>query len=340
MEVEDIISLDTKYTHAWRLSYAFLHDCISYNYNFDLGTNPRPNPPTVTPHENMQYGNSIGEFPPSISNWFFKLPIAKYNYVQLTPSYRGLTCYGIFQKWAPAQGNQIAELEYFKNNHTGYGGSRPFPPDRRESTPIMDRPNYYGNPASLDARNGGSSASPAYQAGGITYQRPALAGSPLPYPQVYEGVPAYPSDQENSTFQFTYNNKMTVSDATFVGRTYTGYIRYLKQYYAWYKYDEYRNGFSPIVDYLSYDYPNPDGIGTPMRLGSWLVGVIDEYFPASMPTEHKIPISYTVKMEDVVGEGYDSSENIVTIPIALELDSWITQPEIYLETVSPDFSTN
>ena len=335
------VGLNTKYTHAWHMYLCSLHNVISdfeyrfadyaqpgtyneENWAFDFGIHPPPNPPTRSPHE--AFGTQGGDSYTTISNWFLKLPIARYNYIQNVPSYIAPYCTGIFNQWEAAVGNQQAEWEYLRSQDE-YNG-----PDRPDSIPYVPAEGW-----------GGYSESPAYAAGGIMFTRgPSCAYPPWNQqnPETYEGIPA--SENLPTEHVITYNHRMKASSPLYIGRTYTGYLKYYSQYWTWRKYDSWDNRFgTPIMCYDWESVEEQEGYDSGYRDGYWLEGVADVYCPAEYGQEQRVPISYTITSRDVVGsEDYDDTPDMRTISIPLSPMKAVGLTQFVLSTVSPDFSTN
>jgi hypothetical protein len=346
MEVEDIISLNTKYTHAWNMYLCSLHNVISdfeykfaggeespypdaneENWNFDFGIHPPPNPPTRSPHEIIETPGGGGWYV-NISNWFLKLPIARYNYIQNVPSYAKPYCTGIFTQWDKAMGDQMAEWEYIRTQNEEFWGSGAL-----DAIPTAG--------GSSDGW-GGWSASPAYGAN-VGWQYPDVlppcAQPPPGGERWFEEYRGYAESEWAPTdYTVTYNHRMKASSEIYIGRTYTGYVRFYKTEFAWRKWDE---NDTRLWRYNSWEIACQDGSGSGVYLSELNEGVVDILSPTSFSEEVRIPITYTITSRDVHGsEDYDETPDIREIKVPLERNIQYDYPVFVLETVSPDFSTN
>lgn len=288
-------------------------------YNLELGTNPRPEHPEPVSEsdDNTYISAGYGSLQYLYgSHWWLKRSEVRYEYMQIVPSYIPPYCTGIFDRWEKAEGNQMAEWEYLRDNNPVY------PSFRLESIPQV------GSAGS--AYEGSISASPAYPS--LEYTIPAYCNSH----EVVTTYDGYEGVVKNTEVVITYNHRMKATSPVYKGRTYIGYLRYYTQDYIWRKYDSWDNRDAQVIEC---------GEGTlyggSIVENSWLIGVIDIYVQAAMPQEHRIPISYYITDRDIVGsDEYDDTPDMRSFTIPLATDRIIGGISYVLAEVSPDFSVS
>jgi len=290
-------------------------------YDLELGLYPKPeHPELVNIYDDNTYSTYLWGGSGYHSIHYLKRSEVSFNYIRRLPAMGGEpSCWGIFDYWGKAvRENGMQDVWAWAKAHPTEAAAAGIPAE------------IFG------VQVGGYSASPAYEAGGIYMEVPYIpcAMSSPPYPIYYGGEP--PRLPENgygaTSITITYSKRMYANNYLYLGRTYTGYIRYYIQKNKWVKFDESDIGNTPILC--------TDGSDSGHKYNEWFIGNKDKQVPESI-TEYRIPISYTITERDItISDAFISREDAPDYEshtVALLPDMIISNTEMVLETVSPDF---